>query len=437
MIRGNAALAATGPAALAAVALLLGACRGQPAVRFENAVRLSGATTVGTAPTFAVSPRGTEAAAWVSAPGGGTDGRLYVSVGRAAPVELRDPLGPIEVHGESPPKLTYGPDGTLHAIYVVPRLVPGKRFAEAALRYVHSTDGGRSWSEPVAVTDNATFGTHNFHALHAAADGSIYVAWLDNRDGKSAAYLTRSADGGKTWEPNRPVTSGEACPCCRTAIATAGDGTLYVAWRLVAAGNVRDVVVSRSSDHGYLWSAPARVHADDWVFPGCPHAGPSMQVDAENRLHVAWWTGREGAAGVYYARSDDGARTFTDPVPLGTAEFSRPAHVQLALGAGGQIVVAWDDGTRQTPRVVLRVSRDGGQHFSHVQEVSQPGRAATFPVLGVARSAVTVAWSDESEAADLAARRADSLHHATNPQTSMGLTAVGEAQVIARRGVIR
>jgi hypothetical protein len=162
-----------------------------------------------------------------------------------------------------------------------------------------------------------------------------------------------------------------------------------------------------------------------------------MQVDAENRLHVAWWTGREGAAGVYYARSDDGARTFTDPVPLGTAEFSRPAHVQLALGAGGQIVVAWDDGTRQIPRVVVRVSRDGGRSFGRVQEVSQPGRAATFPVLGVVRSAVTVAWSEESETADLAARRADSLHHATDPQAPMGLTAVGEAQVVARRGVIR
>jgi hypothetical protein len=437
MIRGEATLPATGPAALAALGLVLGACGGQPAVRFEAPVRVGGATTVGTAPTFATSPGGAEAAAWVSAPGGGTDGRLYVAVDGAAPVELRDPLGPIEIHGESPPKLTYGPDGTLHAIYVVPRLVPGKRFAEAALRYIHSRDGGRSWSAPVGVTDDATFGTHNFHALHAAADGSIYVAWLDNRDGKSAAYLTRSADGGKTWEPNRPVASGEACPCCRTAIATAGDGTLYVAWRLVAAGNVRDVVVSRSRDHGYTWSAPTRAHADSWVFPGCPHAGPSIQVDTGNRLHVAWWTGRQGAAGVYYARSDDSARTFTDPIPLGTAEFSRPAHVQVALGTGGEIVVAWDDGTRQIPRVVLRVSRDGGRSFGRVQEVSGPRRAATFPVLGVAGSAVTVAWSEESEAADLAARRADSLHHATDPQASMGLTAVGEAQVVARRGVIR
>ena len=64
---------------------------------------------------FALSPTGKRAVAWVSAPGGGTDGRLYVSTG-GAPSELRDSLGPIEPHGEAPPKMAYGPDGTLYAL---------------------------------------------------------------------------------------------------------------------------------------------------------------------------------------------------------------------------------------------------------------------------------------------------------------------------------
>src|SRR5690349_12855998 len=36
-------------------------------------------TGVGTSPTFVLSSGGTRAIAWVSAPAGGTDGRLYVS----------------------------------------------------------------------------------------------------------------------------------------------------------------------------------------------------------------------------------------------------------------------------------------------------------------------------------------------------------------------
>ena len=435
MTRKAISFASTGLATILVVGAVLGRLNRGPVARFTAAETVSRATDVGTAPMFAVSPAGAEAVAWISAPGGGTDGRLYVSVDGAAPVEIRDQLGPIEGHGESPPKLVYGPDSALHALYVVAKVVPGHRFPLAALRYTRSSDDGHTWSEPVNVADDRTFGQHNFHSLHVAGDGSLYVAWLDGREGKSAAYLTRSADGGRTWEANRRVGSGEACPCCRTAIATASDGTVYVAWRIVLAGDVRDVVVAKSGDRGRTWSGPARVHADDWVFHGCPHAGPAIQVDGDDHLHVAWWTGKEGAAGVYYARSDDGGTTFTAAEPLETAATSRPAHVQLALGPRGAIAVVWDDGTKAIPQIVLRVSQDGGRSFGPAAPVSVAGRVAGFPVVALRDTTLTVAWSEES--AEAAAREAKGMPDMTDPKAVMGLHPVGEAQVLVRRGSIR
>ena len=417
-----------------AFTLLLGACAGRESVRLEDARSLSAPTSVGTAPMFAVSSAGREAAAWVSAPGGGTDGRLYVSVDGSAPVELRDTLGPIEPHGEAPPKLAYGPEGALNAIYVVPKIVPGRRFPASALRFVRSEDGGRTWLRPVTVTDDSLFGSHNFHALHAGADGALYVTWLDGRDGKSAAYISRSTDGGRTWAPNVRVGSGEACPCCRTGVATARDGTLYVAWRAVLPGNVRDVVVARSSDRGATWGEPIRVHADDWAFDACPHAGPALQVDSTGVVHVAWWTGKEGDAGVYYARSTEGARTFSPRVPLGVAEFSRPAHVQLALTAPKIVAVTWDDGTKQVPNVLLRVSRDGGESFAPAVEVSAPGQKAGFPVIAAIGNRIMVAWSQQAPAAVPQAIKSHKSHGAASTAT---LHAVGDAQVLVRRGTLQ
>jgi hypothetical protein len=287
---------------------------------------------------------------------------------------------------------------------------------------------------PRASAVAAIFGSYNFHALYAAPTGALYAAWLDGRDGKSATYMTRSADGGRTWAPNLRVSGGESCPCCRTAIAGGADGAVYLAWRTVLPGNVRDVVVARSPDGGATWAEPIRVHADDWVFDGCPHAGPSLQVDAAGRVHVAWWTGKEGAAGVYYARSDDGGRSFGAPLPLGTAEFSKPAHVQLALGEGGIVAAAWDDGTLRVPQVLLRVSRDGGATFGPAEPVSAAGRAATFPVLSAGGRQLTVAWSEQSaEAAERAAHHAPDMR---DPTAVMGLPTVGESQVLARTGSI-
>jgi hypothetical protein len=366
--------------------------------------------------------------AWVSAPDSGTDARLYVAVDGRRPSEIRDSLGPVEAHGESPPKLAFGPDGALDVIYVVPRVLPGRRFPLAALRFIRSTDGGKSWRRPVNVTDDAEFGTHNFHALLAAPDGSIYVSWLDSRTGTSGAWLTRSADGGRTWEPSRRVGSGEACPCCRTALAVAPSGALYIAWRMVLPGDVRDVVVARSDDHGHTWQEPVRVHADNWVYPGCPHAGPSLQVDSTGRVHVAWWTGKTGAAGVAYARSDDGGRSFNAPVPLGIANYSRPAHVQLGLGRGGVVAAAWDDGTMETPRIVMRLSRDGGASFGPVQDVSAAGVQAGFPAVAVGDSMLTLVWSEDRGAA--APQPAE--HRMSD---SAMLHPVGNAQVMLREAI--
>ncbi len=413
---------------------LLAACsRESAAPRFREAERVNASTGVGTAPMFAVSPSGREATAWVSAPNGGSDGRLYVRVGSGAPVELRDMLGPIEPHGEAPPKLAYSSDGALNALYVVAKLVPGRRFPASALRFVRSADGGAHWSEPVTVTDDSAFGSHNFHALYAARDGALYSSWLDGRAGKSTVFMTRSTDGGRSWMPNTRVTMGEACPCCRTAMGSAPDGTLYLAWRQVFPGNVRDVVVARSTDGGGSWQAPVRVHADGWVFDGCPHAGPSLQVGEKGRVHVAWWTGKQGSAGVWYASSDDGAKSFGEPFALGVAEFSRPAHVQLALGGKDRLIAAWDDGTLATPRIVVRVSGDGGHHWSERVALSDSGQAAGFPVVGASRERVTVAWSQQPASET----HEDEHEKMKDPKMAMPLGTVGDAQVLLRRASLQ
>src|SRR5690606_7506920 len=136
---------------------------------------------------------------------------------------------------------------------------------------------------------------HTFHNLLVASDGTVFVSWLDSRrdeqgtetESEGAAVETAAApatpgpdvrvavstDGGRSFDPST-IVDMQTCPCCRTAMAVGPDGSLYVAWRKIYPGDVRDIVVARSRDRGATWDEPVRVAADDWVFPGCPHAGP-------------------------------------------------------------------------------------------------------------------------------------------------------------------
>jgi hypothetical protein len=419
---------------------LLAACGAQPEERagdFAAARVVSHETENGATPMFLSTPSGTRVVAWVSARHGGSDGNLNLSVtpaGSARPLPtttVRDPLGAIEAHGEAPPQLAADSAGAISVLYAVGKEVPGKRFPVSAMRFIRSTDHGKTWSEPVTVNDGHEFGSHNFHALTVGPDGLLLATWLDAREGHSGVWMSRSKDGGKTWEANRPIYSDPTCPCCRTSVAVAADGTIYVAWRAILPGDVRDVVVTKSVDGGQTWGKPVRPRSDGWVYPGCPHAGPSLEVDSNGRVHVAWWTGKEGEAGVYYARSDDGAQTFSAQ-PIATSDRARPAHVQLALAPAGGVYIAWDDGLSEMPRVLMRRSVDGGRSFGPEGVLSEPGVAASFPVVAVYGDSVAVAWS-QTTATEHRAQLASRVNM-SDPQAVQLLPRVGQSEILLRAG---
>jgi len=380
----------------------------------------------GAAPMLAIDPSGDRVLSYVTA-----DGRLAIEVtptgGEPSRAEVTDPLGAVAPHGEAPPQLATAPDGSLYLLYTVGKEVPGQRFPRSALRLVRSEDRGRSWSEPISVNEGERFGSHNFHAVLAGDSGRVYAAWLSSTAGRSSVWLRRSADGGRTWTPAAPIDTGEACPCCRTGLALGPDGSLYVSWRKVFENGARDVVVMRSPDGGATWLDPVRPQADDWVISACPHAGPSLAVDREGVVHLGWWTGKEGSAGVYYGRSEDQGRTFTVR-PVAVAASSAPAHVRVQP-LGGAVAIAWDDGHGPSPRILLRAATSGAE-FGPTLTLSGEG-AAEFPVLGRAGDSLVVAWSQQSEQAhhDAARARPDM----SQPGAVMALPKVGEQVIFSRR----
>ena len=90
------------------------------------------------------------------------------------------------------------------------------------------------------------------------------------------------------------------------------------------------------------------MHVDDWVYPGCPHTGPGVAIAADGAVHVAWYTGKPGAAGVLYAKRT--ATSFGDPVVLLSAATLPTAHPRVAPLPDGGALVVWDvsrDGSNQ------------------------------------------------------------------------------------------
>jgi hypothetical protein len=323
-----------------------------------------------------------------------------------APVRVNATPGDASTHDQAPPQVAVGPGGEVYVVWQKSTEVEGRMYPVSDLRFAYSTDGGRSFSPTLTVNDDAGGlpTSHSFHNLAVAGDGTVYVGWLDGR-AQEAARKGRPDEGHghghdasgpgselrvASWRDGDAAFSqsvrvdGNVCPCCRASLAVGQDGAVYVAWRKVYPGDVRDIVVARSSDGGRTFTTPVKVHKDGWVFHGCPHAGPSLAVDGKGRLFASWYTGKEGQQGLYYAVSDDGGKSFGKPVTLVTDDFVPVAQARLATGEDG-VWAAWGD-----PRGANQV------HIGHLDgtSVAEAGtpEAGSIPSIAFAGDEGAVVW---------------------------------------------
>jgi hypothetical protein len=135
---------------------------------------------------------------------------------------------------------------------------------------------------------------------------------------------------------------------------------VYVAWRHLFPGGVRDIAIARSADGGRSFSAPTRVSEDNWKIDACPDDGPSMAIDADGAIRVVWPTLVQDAApariGIFQAVSRDGGKTFS-PRERMDAGDAAPAHPRLT-DAGQGAAVVWDELASGQRRVMLRAPAD-------------------------------------------------------------------------------
>ena len=234
----------------------------------------------------------------------------------------------ITASGESRPKLALGRNNEIFIAYTKPIAKPHI----GDIRFIRSTDGGRSFSAPVTVHAHREVTTHSFESMIVDREGRIFIAWVDGRNADaarvrgeryagSAIYYAVSDDGGARFKGDYKVAD-HSCECCRIGLALNRQGNPVALWRHVFAPNIRDHALSELHADGSA-SPLQRASFDDWRIDACPHQGPAHAFAADGRRHQVWFNGKEGSGGgvQYAAFAPDGARPV--PVLLGNAQASQ------------------------------------------------------------------------------------------------------------------
>lgn len=276
-----------------------------------------------------------------------------------------------------------------------------------------STDGGVSWDEPRTLHDDGVISEHGFVSLEPAEDGSgnVGALWLDGRNmtgeghgghgegAMTARFASVLPDGSVTA---RTEIDDRVCECCQTSMTWTDEGFVAV-YRNRSDDEVRDIAVVRQQEG--RWSSPTILHDDGWKIAACPVNGP--QIDAAGpRVMVAWATGATGTENVLVARSDDGGRSFSEPVRLDDGDAL--GRVDIAMLGPDRAFVTWLARDGQNGRVVGRIIKADGT-LGPVHRIGQTTstRAAGFPRIAVTGSHVYVSWTEPGEPSTIQLRALD------------------------------
>jgi len=342
--------------------------------------------------------------------------------------------GNVNSHAEGAPRIVAAPG--LVALTWNNRIEnPARAWGANDLLFARSTDGGSTWSREIPLQDPVELEAlppreHGFHGAAWGGDSTLVVAWIDfrendqrrieravragvdrdeamsnpeafadpgdPRDDDGTLYAAVSHDFGGSWLHSNLRLQGGTCPCCRVTLDRAPGGEVVGSWRGHLDGGLRDpVVATLYRPDGSPADPPAPVHQDNWVYAGCPHSGPALDIDSEGVAHASWYTGAESARGVHYARRAPGASSFSAPVPIAVGELVGVAQPSVTgLPDGGAVVAHNVDAEGRRVIVLSRIS-GGGEVLGQYEIPGTDG--GTHPQITLLPDGrVIVAWTESS-----------------------------------------
>jgi hypothetical protein len=275
----------------------------------------------------------------------------------------------VDLRGENAPLFASLADDTLLIIY--PIALPGGSHHRTIgeLRAQVSRDRGRTWSAARRIDGDTAPRSHNF-ADSATTNGELVVSWLDSRAGKQGVQTAvvrpdLTVQAAQTVDP-------KTCQCCRTALFTASNGEVWLAYRDLAEGNIRNMAyaVSRGGRQPFL---PRGDVADDrWSVNGCPESGPRFAETSDGTVWLAWFNGAANAIETA-AAPRGGAFARRGPVVSGGVN-----HPDIGTLPDGRLLVVYEAFRGDKRAIEARVSDATHTRWSEATTLAAEGASPRY-----------------------------------------------------------
>jgi sialidase-1 len=227
------------------------------------------------------------------------------------------------------------------------RLTAEERKTQLGEWLIRSTDGGRSWSQPIPTVVNSP------HGPVVLRDGRLLYAGKQLWTGEGKIGVAESTDDGMTWKwlaeiPTRPRDNLKK-DYHELHMVEASDGTLVTHIRMEGAVNENETLQTESTDGGRTWSIPHPISV--WGLPS------HLLRLKDGRLLMSYGYRRK-PFGNQARLSEDHGRTWSEPINISEdgirGDLGYPSTVELS---DGSFLTVWYESMKDQPKAVLRQAR--------------------------------------------------------------------------------
>jgi len=170
------------------------------------------------------------------------------------------------------------------------------------------------------------------------------------------------------------------------SIAVGSGGKAYVAWYDNSSGG-NEILFSKSTDRGKTFSSAVNLSNNTGS-----STFPSVAVDKNGIVHVAWQDTQYGTSEILYTRSTDGGATFSSPINISN-DTGTSGNIKLATDSTGRVYAVWTDESQ----INLARSDNGGTSFSKVFTYHPASGSPLSPALAIGSdSTLHLTWADNS-----------------------------------------
>ncbi len=211
------------------------------------------------------------------------------------------------------------------------------------------------WKPIEVITTDSTGDSHDA-TITVDNVGNAHVAWMDNTVLLASGtdkdiFYKRWDKASDTWTTTELISTGSTDISGDPSIVVDNQGNVYIAWEdetddFLSSDADKDIFFKKWDKSTDIWSTTVLVSTENTA--SSASNGPSLGVDSEGNIHIAWWDstdflGTDEDQDIFYKRWNASLGSWTSTEVLSTGSTGDSIYPSIVVDTQGNAHLTWSE----------------------------------------------------------------------------------------------